>query len=105
LTLFARTGRLRLTISAASPGPAVVRAFETIGAGSSLVGSSRIVFTPGRLTRRATFDLSATARARLATHAPLPLAIELRDARTGEVRIERISLRLPVHPRHPRRSR
>jgi hypothetical protein len=105
LALSARTGRLRLTIRAASPGTAIVRAFGSFGGRSGLVGTSRVVFSHGRLTRRAAFDLSAAARARLAAHAPLPLTIELRDTRTAEVTIERVSLHLPANPRHPGRSR
>jgi len=92
LTRFAHSGRLALRITAAAPGRATVEAFAPLGPAPTLVGSARVAFTRGHLTKTVTLALSAAARERLAA-GPLSLTIEVRDRRSGEVMLETIDLR------------
>lgn len=104
LTRYARTGRLVLQVTAAAPGRAVLRAFAPLGPAMRLVGSSRIRFRRGHLTRQVTLTLNAAARDRLDA-GDLPLTIEIRDLESGELAIEKIALRSETHSRIPRGRR
>jgi hypothetical protein len=104
LAHFSNTGRLALKITAAAPGRAVVQAFAPLGPTMEPVGSTRVRFDRAHLTRKASLALSAEARERLAA-GPLPLTIEVRNPKTGELVIERLELRPPTTARKARGRR
>jgi hypothetical protein len=91
LSRAARTGRLTLRVTAATPGRAVVRAFAPLGPAPTAVGGARATFRRGHLAKTVTLRLSATARARIAA-GPLALTIEVRDLKSGELTVEHLSL-------------
>jgi hypothetical protein len=89
---FARSGRLTLTISALAPGTIFVRALARLHARVRLVASASALFSTKAQRRHVTLRLSRAARSRLATHASLPLSIELRARPSSEVQILRLTL-------------
>ncbi len=96
----ARSGRLRLTISATAPGAISAVATAVLRGKRARVASAQgVLAKPGKLIL--TLQLSSAARARLARVGRLAIRIEVRYARSGATKVAKLML---THASYPVRA-
>jgi hypothetical protein len=92
-----RSGRLRLAISATAPGAISAVATAVLHGKRTRIASARgVLAKPGKLILA--LQLSRAARARLARMGRLAIRIEVRYARDGAMKVEKLVL---IHARDP----
>jgi hypothetical protein len=95
-----RRGRLRLAISATAPGAISAVATAVLHGKRTRIASARgVLAKPGKLIL--TLQLSRAARARLARVGRLAIRIEVRYARDGAMKVEKLML---IHASDPVRA-